>query len=274
MWARDKIRPFPGSVFDFSLPLMLTLEEYEKLNPHCELTHNGIKVVFATPTTFTKWRVDSLFQKEPITIQWIAELAAGEVLVDIGANVGMYSIWAAKTRGARVFAFEPEAQNYAILNRNIVLNGLDRQITAYCVALSDAGGYSELHLSDLRPGGSCHSLGERVDFKHEPMIPKYSQGCVAARLDDLVAAGVIPTPHYVKIDVDGIEPKIIAGARGVLANRALRSLLIETNQNLADHRRMVEELQSLGFRYDPTQVAAAERRDGAFKGVAEYVFRR
>lgn len=253
---------------------MLTLEEYEKLNPRCELTHNGVKVVYVTPTTHTKWRVDSLFEKEPITIEWIGGLAAGEVLVDVGANVGMYTIWAAKTRGARVFAFEPEAQNYALLNRNIAMNGVDGQVKAYCVALSDAGGYSELHLSDLRPGGSCHSLGERVDFKHEPMNPKYSQGCVAARLDDLVTAGAVPMPHYIKIDVDGFEPKVIAGSRNVLADRTLRSLLIETNQNLADHRQMVGELQSLGFRYDPAQVAAAERKSGAFKGVAEYVFRR
>ena len=253
---------------------MLTLEEYEKLNPRCELMHNGVRVVYVTPTTHTKWRVDSLFEKEPITIEWIGELAAGEVLVDVGANVGMYTIWAAKTRGARVFAFEPEAQNYALLNRNIAMNGVGGQVKAYCVALSDAGGYSELHLSDLRPGGSCHSLGERVDFKHEPMNPKYSQGCVAARLDDLVAAGVVPTPHYIKIDVDGFEPKVIAGSRKVLADRTLRSLLIETNPNLDDHRRMIGELQSLGFRYDPVQVAAAERKAGPFKGVAEYVFRR
>lgn len=253
---------------------MLTLEDYEKLNPRCELMHNGVRVVYVTPTMHTKWRVDSLFEKEPITIEWIGELAAGEVLVDVGANVGMYTIWAAKTRGARVFAFEPEAQNYALLNRNIAMNGLDGQVKAYCVALSDAGGYSELHLSDLQPGGSCHSLGERVDFKHEPMNPEYSQGCIAARLDDLVAAGVVPTPHYIKIDVDGFEPKVIAGSRKVLADRTLRSLLIETNQNLEDHRQMVGELQSLGFRYDPAQVAAAERKSGAFKGVAEYVFRR
>jgi FkbM family methyltransferase len=253
---------------------MLTLEEYEKLDPRCELTYNGVRVVYATPTLFTKWRADSLFEKEPITIQWIAEFAPAEVLVDVGANVGMYSIWAAKSRGAKVIAFEPEAQNYALLNRNIKMNGVDGQVRAYCVALSDAGGYSELHLSDLRPGGSCHSLGERVDFKHEPMRPKYSQGCVAARLDDLVAASVIPMPHYIKLDVDGFEPKVIAGSRNVLANRTLRSLLIETNQNLDDHRQMVRELQSLGFRYDPAQVVAAERKTGPFKGVAEYVFRR
>jgi FkbM family methyltransferase len=253
---------------------MLTLEEYEKLNPHCELTHDGVRVVYATPSTATKWRVDTLFEKEPITIQWIAGFAANEVLVDIGANVGMYTIWAAKTRGVRVFAFEPEAQNYALLNRNIVLNGLGEQVKAYCLGLSDQAGYSELHLSDLSIGGSCHSLGERVDFKHEPMHPVFSQGCISARLDDLVTAGVVPVPDHIKIDVDGIEHKIIAGARGVLADRKVRSLLIETNQNLADHRQMVKEVESLGYRYDPAQVAAAERKSGSFKGVAEYVFKR
>lgn len=81
-------------------------------------------------------------------------------------------------------------------------------------------------------------------------------------------------PAHIKIDVDGFEPKIIAGARRVLTDRKVRSLLIETNQNLADHRQMVVELESLGFRFDPAQVAAAERTSGTFKGVAEYVFRR
>ena len=253
---------------------MLTLEEYEKLNPRCELVHNGVKVVYATPSSFTKWRVDSFFQKEPITIEWIAAFAPQEVLVDIGANVGMYTIWAAKTRGTKVYAFEPEAQNYALLNRNIELNGLGGQVKAYCVALSDQAGYSELHLSDLRAGGSCHSLGERVDFAHRPMNPAFSQGCVAARLDDLVALGTVPLPHYIKIDVDGFEPKVIAGARSVLQDSQVQSLLVETNQNLADHLQMIADLQALGFRYDPAQVAAAERKDGAFKGVAEYVYRR
>jgi FkbM family methyltransferase len=253
---------------------MLTLEEYEQLNPRCEIAHQGTRVVFATPTVFTKWRVDSLFEKEPITIQWISEFSPADILVDIGANVGMYSLWASKTRGVRVFAFEPEAQNYALLNRNIALNNLGGQIKAYCLALSDEAGYSELHLSSLRVGGSCHSLGERVDFKHEPMTPAFSQGCIAARLDDLVAQGVVPAPVHIKIDVDGFEPKVIAGARRVIGDPRVRSLLIEINQNLADHMQIIADLKALGFRHDPAQVAAAERKDGAFKGVAEYVFKR
>ena len=253
---------------------MLTLEEYERLNPTCELSHEGTRVRYLTPSTHIKWRVDSLFDKEPCTLEWIAGFAPGEVLVDVGANVGMYTIWAAKTRGAQVFAFEPEAQNYALLNRNIVLNGLADRVKAYCLALSDIEGFSELHLSDLRAGGSCHSLGERVDFAHRPMQPEYSQGCISARLDDLVSRGVVPEPHYVKIDVDGFEPKVIAGAAALLRRKRLQSLLVEINQTLPDHMELVAYLNSCGYQHDPDQVARVTRKSGPFEGCAEYVFDR
>jgi FkbM family methyltransferase len=253
---------------------VLTLEQYEKLVPSCHVEHEGVTVSYLTPSSFLKWRVDSLFTKEPCTIEWIAQFRSGEVLVDVGANVGMYTVWAAKTRGVRVFAFEPEAQNYGLLNRNLRLNGLGESVRAYCLALSDAAGFSELHLASLDAGASCHQLGEKVDFNHRPAQPKFSQGCLAARLDDLVRDGVVPAPQHVKIDVDGFEPKVIAGAAQVLRAPQLRSLLIEVNQNLPDHLEMVRELNGLGYAHDPAQVARAERKDGAFKGCAEYVFRR
>jgi FkbM family methyltransferase len=253
---------------------VLTLEQYEKLIPSCHVTHEGRTISYLTPSTFLKWRVDSLFTKEPCTIEWIAGFAAGEVLVDVGANVGMYTVWAAKTRGVRVFAFEPEAQNYGLLNRNLLLNGLGESVRAYCLALSDTAGFSELHLATLEAGGSCHQLGEEVDFNHRPAKPKFSQGCLSARLDDLVRDGVVPAPQHIKIDVDGFEPKVIAGAAQLLRAATTRSLLIEVNQNLPDHMVMVKELNQLGFAHDAAQVARAERKDGAFKGCAEYVFRR
>jgi FkbM family methyltransferase len=253
---------------------MLTLEEYEKLVPACHVAHDGVDVAYYTPNSFLKWRADSLFSKEPCTIEWIAEFRRGEVLVDVGANVGMYTVWAAKTRGVRVYAFEPEAQNYSILNQNLVMNGLGGQVTAYCAALSDAAGFSELHLATLQAGGSCHQLGERVDYKHEPMQPKFSQGCISARLDDLVREGIVAQPDHLKIDVDGFEPKVVAGAAQVLRNAKLRSVLVEINQNLPDHMEVVAELGRLGFRHDPRQVERVLRREGQFKGCGEYVFRR
>ena len=106
LWPiRGKSAPAPAGAL-----AAITLEEYQSLEPNMSVHEGDIEVVYSTPNIFTKYRVDSLRSKEPDTIAWIAGFQPGEVLVDIGANVGMYTIWAAKTRGVRVFAFEPESQ--------------------------------------------------------------------------------------------------------------------------------------------------------------------
>ena len=252
----------------------MNLDDYEKLNPRCVVRCGDIDVIYATPSLATKWRVDTLFEKEPVTLEWIATFAPGEILVDVGANVGMYTIWAARTRGARVYAFEPESLNFALLNRNIVANGLEAQVMAYCAAISDRSGFGELHLSQFMAGGSCHSLDEKLDPFHRPAKPVYTQGCVSTSLDDLVRAGRVPPPQYIKIDVDGFEPKVILGAAETIRAGTVRSLLIEVNQNLPDHLEMVRELVALGFRFDAGQGRRAERTSGHFRGCAEYLFTR
>lgn len=252
----------------------LTLPEYEALNPRGEIEHEGARMVFSTPTVLALERVRGIREKEPWTLEWIATFAPGETMVDCGANVGMYTIWAAVTREARVVAFEPEAQNYALLNRNIRMNGVAHLATAYCVGLSDRSGLSALYMADLRAAASCHSLGEPLDFRHRPMQASFAQGSVAATLDELVESGAVPVPQHVKIDVDGFEPKVVAGAARTLRDPKVRSLLIEVNRELEDHRELVSRLQALGFRYDAKQVERAERKSGTFRGVAEHVFRR
>ncbi len=252
----------------------LTLEQYERLNPRCEIVHEGCTMVFAAPSALTRWRAESIYTKEPWTLEWIATFQPGDILLDCGANVGMYTIWAAVTRKVRVYAFEPESQNYALLNRNIQNNNLQGLVKAYCMGLSDKSGLFDLHMADMRVGGSCHSVDEALDFEHKPLRALFVQGCVAATLDELVADGAVPVPNHIKIDVDGFEPKVIAGARTTLQNPAVRSVLIETNQNLDDHMAMVRELNAMGLMHDRAQVQRAERKEGAFKGVAEHVFRR
>jgi hypothetical protein len=76
------------------------------------------------------------------------------------------------------------------------------------------------------------------------------------------------------VDVDGLEYKVAAGAARVLRDERLRSVLIELNPALEQHRALVTGLEGLGFRWSKEQVAAATRPDGPFKGMAEYVFNR
>jgi FkbM family methyltransferase len=229
--------------------------------------HDGTDAVFYTPNDTTKWRANTLFTKEPCTIAWIDSFKKGEVFYDIGANVGGYSIWAAKRRGVKVYAFEPEASNYAVLCKNMTLNDVDG--AAYCLALKEhrQDMFSTIYLSTQESGGSCNTFGEAVgpDLKARKGIP---QGAFGITLDTVAAN--LPQPDHIKIDVDGLEHRVISGGPRTIANA--KSLLVEVNTNLPEHLEMVEKITDMGFTYDQLQVDAATRKDGAFKGCAEYVF--
>ena len=254
--------------------MSITLEQYEKLNPKCELEVDGKKLIFATPSLFTLWRVESIFTKEPWTIEWLNELTPEDLLLDVGANVGMYTIWAAAIRQCQVIAIEPESANYAILNKNILQNNLDKLAQAYSIGLSNVNEFCMLNMEDLRAGGSNHAAGEALKFNLKPMSARFQQGCVVFKLDDLIEKKCIPVPSRIKIDVDGFEHKVISGASKMLRNLKVKSLLIETNTKLSEHKKMVHDLENLGFKFSPKQVATSIRKSGPFEGVAEYVFRR
>ena len=239
-----------------------------------DIEHEGSRVRFFTPGQTTRWRVESLRSKEPETLEWIASFGADDVLFDVGANVGTYAVWAARTRGTRVYAFEPESQNFAILNTNIVLNELEQRVSAYCLAIADRLSFDHLFLSHFDPGGSLHRFGESLNYEHQPMAPAHRQGSIAISIDELVEQHGFPVPQHIKIDVDGIEPIIVAGARRTLAHETLRSALIEVNTNLEDHWSIVDTMLDLGFDFSREQVARSQREEGPFKGVANYVFRR
>jgi FkbM family methyltransferase len=239
-----------------------------------EIEHEGSLVRFFTPNRTTRWRVESLRTKEPDTLEWIAEFQSNDVLFDIGANVGTYTVWAAKTRGTKVFAFEPESQNYAILNTNILINEIQDRVSAYCIAIAENLAFDHLFLSYFDPGGSLHNFGAARDYQDQPLNAAFRQGSVGVPLDDLVERYGFPLPQHVKIDVDGIEHKIVRGARKTFAAKEVKSVLIEINTNLDEHWGIIDTMLDLGFDFSREQVARAQRSDGPFKGVGNYVFRR
>ena len=238
------------------------------------LEHDGVRMVFNTPNAATCWRVQTLYEKEPDTIRWIAGMPAGAVLLDVGANVGMYSVFAAMTRQVKVFAFEPESQNYALLNANIAANDLSDQVTAFPLALSDRMQLDRLFLSQFSAGGSCHSFGEQVGFDLKPRSAAFAQGSFSATIDQLIESGSMPVPEYIKLDVDGFEHKVLHGASKTLDNPKVREILVELNTHLPEHQAVITHLKSIGFEYDAGQAQGALRKSGNFEGVGEFIFRR
>src|SRR5262249_48362778 len=161
----------------------------------------------------------------------------------------------------RVYAFEPEAQNYSVLCENIRLNRLSDRVIAWSAALSDEIKFDRIYLSGADVGGSCHTFGASLDPNLEPANLPFSQGCYASTVDALVASGAIEVPQFVKVDVDGLEHKVIRGAAETLKDTRVRSLIIELNSKLTEHMAVVDHLGSLGFRHDPQQFRDAQRTE-------------
>jgi FkbM family methyltransferase len=218
------------------------------------------------------WRAETFFTKEPDTIEWIAQMPRGSTLLDVGANIGVYSIWAAVSRGCNVVAVEPESQNYAALNANIHLNKLDAKVSAYCLALADHPSTGFLNLSQFKAGGSCHTFGDALDFGLKPFAPAFRQGTVGSTVDLLLESLSLSNIDFMKIDVDGIEHLVVAGAKNLINSSRLSSVLIEINTNLDEHWEIIDLMVANGFKYDPAQVDRARRKKGAFEGVGNYVF--
>lgn len=184
--------------------------------------------------------------KEPDTVRWIQGFAPGDVFYDIGANVGAYSLVAGSSfeGKVRVIAFEPGFPNFPQLCRNIALNGLQGTITALPLALSDRTEIASFHYSTLAPGGALHTLGDAIDSKGDGFSPVLTQSVVAFELDGLIDQFGLPEPTHIKIDVDGIEERILLGARATLAAPTVRSLLVELDGEPAA---IVSMLGDLGF---------------------------
>ena len=169
----------------------------------------GLKFSIKSKSRIVEKRSKQIFEREPLTIQWLESFDKHSVFVDVGANIGSYSLLSAKHKKTTTYAFEPQALNYAELCTNIYLNKLD--IIPYCVALSDVDKFDIFHLSELVPGSADNSFAEKSNHT-------VSQGCYGTRLDSMLESGAIKQPDYIKIDVDGLELNVLRGAEKCLEN--------------------------------------------------------
>lgn len=195
------------------------------------------------------WRYETLLDKEPETIEWIDSFEPGDSFWDIGANVGIYSIYAA-ARGIRTMAFEPHFANYHQFCITVALNGLQDLVTPLCLAFAEAKSVAEMNLASLDIGTSMSNFGEALDFRGQPFEPAFRQGMVGYDIDSFIADFGVEIPTHLKIDVDGIELPIVRGARAMLADERLQSVSIELiESDKAQVAAVTEILEQAGLHF-------------------------
>ena len=99
----------------------------------------------------------------------------------------------------------------------------------------------------LVAGSALHSFGVAEDYSGEPFRPFHRQGTVGVSLDHLWQAWGLDFPNHVKIDVDGLEEKVIAGAGQTLADKRLKSVLVEISASKGGQDPILQRLTQTGF---------------------------
>lgn len=215
--------------------------------------------------------------KEPEMTAWFeAFFKEGDVFYDIGANVGAYSLIAAHLFDGKVkvYAFEPGFPNFSQLSKNIYINKSGESIVPLQVALSDQTGISVFNYNNLVAGGALHALDKAVDYKGDMFEPIFKQEVISFRLDDFIRFFNIPAPNHVKVDVDGIELKILKGADKTLRRSELKTLMIEINEAMPEAKNIIEFLENIGFFVHSKHRYGAGGDSGAASGLFNYLFRK
>ena len=219
------------------------------LNKHIRISHLGSQYTFAVPNGLCRHRADTFSYKEPETLAWINKFREESIFWDIGANIGLYSIYAAKKKACRVFSFEPSVFNLEVLARNVSLNRLTSLICLIPVAISEKSGTGMLHMSSTEWGGALSTFDKTFGYDGKELNQVFEYATLSVTLDDAVNKLGLPAPHYLKVDVDGIEHLILSSGPNVL--RSLRSVLIEISNDFHEQSMFCKKyLQQAGLVFE------------------------
>jgi FkbM family methyltransferase len=234
-------------------------------------------VTFVCDDPLEVWRAETIFEKEPGTVKWIQSFQPGDVFYDIGANIGVYTLLAAKQVGptGKVIACEPHLPNAVALMQNVKASGFASRVMVLTAALSSFDGWQEFSYLSLKRGSSGSQIRQaKVGGKaFEPAIVEWKR---TLSLGHLLAEHWSDRPAHIKIDVDGHEPQIVRGLIPSL-NSPVVSVQVETEPQ---HREELvatfaaEGYDVSGVHYTSNGTHAIEQGADPVSVISNTIFRR
>ncbi len=225
-----------------------------------QTSHGPMKLV-QRRGPFLATMVKNFHEDEPETLAWIDDyVQVGEEIWDIGANVGLYTLYAAR-RGAKVTAFEPSALNYALIHEQLAANDFVNDARVYNIGLSDETGVDTLFVKDLHAGNVFNTVGQAAN-QFGAFDAGAQQAVLTFTVDDFIEFAKCEVPKHIKLDVDGIELKILKGAQKTLAK--IQTLLIEIEGDNAENQQMKVLIEEAGLADITDELPVRSKRNRLF----------
>jgi FkbM family methyltransferase len=201
-------------------------------------------VAFVTLNRMSAGRAATMLTKQPATIEWIDGFQPNGVFWDIGANVGVFSLYAALRGDTQVVAFEPAAVNYFMLAANCEINRFEDRVRCVLAGLGRTQSLAYLAASQFAGAASFGFGGKKAQ------VFEGRQTALVLTIDQLVEEFGLPCPNYLKIDVPGMTDDILAGGQRTLSRPDVREVHVEASETSSSGRRIIEALHLSGLCLD------------------------
>jgi FkbM family methyltransferase len=173
------------------------------------------------------WRSKTFYSKEPETLKWLEFFAVinhnYEILIDVGANIGIYTLYWLHFPNTRAIAIEPFDENIKLLSKNIRMNNFMSRVDIISKPLSSQNTLGWSTINDIRPGGSDYKLSLNNNLNQSNSIKVET-----LTLDSIL--GEKKEKYILKIDTDGTDFDILKGAELALKDGKIVSILIESSE--------------------------------------------
>ena len=219
-------------------------EFIQSLNPLDEVIFRKKKFYFRTGHGRLHWRVKTFHNEEPMMLEFLHNITNDDIFVDIGSNVGIYSVPAAYF-AKKVYAFEMDLNNSQLLFENLYLNRLLDKVLIFPNALSENLETQKIFYRSFSKGDALHNVGipspelkgNFKGFEHNSIMFTY---------DFLVEKFCLEPANKIKIDVDGSERKVFEGIKQNI--NFFKEIYIEINDDIDENKQIYNYLEINKFK--------------------------